>query len=59
MATKSCWHFNRCTCTPPTTSTKSKHPSSQTEMTCVETDFGSYKAPLVVVVVVVVAVVDV
>eukprot|EP00984_Skeletonema_dohrnii_P027357 scaffold16880_cov97-Skeletonema_dohrnii-CCMP3373.AAC.1 len=40
----------------PPTSTKSKHPSSQTQMTCVETDFGSYKAPLVVVVVVAVVV---
>eukprot|EP00984_Skeletonema_dohrnii_P032522 scaffold26847_cov62-Skeletonema_dohrnii-CCMP3373.AAC.1 len=27
---------------------KSKHPSSQTEMMCVETDFGSYKALVVV-----------
>eukprot|EP00985_Skeletonema_marinoi_P033601 scaffold41715_cov277-Skeletonema_marinoi.AAC.1 len=44
MATRSCWHFNRCTCTPPPTSTKSKHPSSQTEKMCVETEFGSYKA---------------
>eukprot|EP00984_Skeletonema_dohrnii_P032186 scaffold25769_cov72-Skeletonema_dohrnii-CCMP3373.AAC.1 len=42
MATRTCWHFNRCT--PPPTSTKSKHPSWQTEMMCVESEFGSYKA---------------
>eukprot|EP00984_Skeletonema_dohrnii_P019523 scaffold9350_cov135-Skeletonema_dohrnii-CCMP3373.AAC.1 len=45
MATRSCWHFNRCT--PSPTSTKSKHPSSQTEKMCVETEFGSYKALVV------------
>eukprot|EP00985_Skeletonema_marinoi_P023081 scaffold15093_cov72-Skeletonema_marinoi.AAC.1 len=42
MATRSRWHFNRCT--PPHTPTKSKHPSSQTEEICVEMEFGSYKA---------------
>eukprot|EP00984_Skeletonema_dohrnii_P024057 scaffold13174_cov50-Skeletonema_dohrnii-CCMP3373.AAC.1 len=46
MATRSCWHFNRCT--PHPTSTKSKHPSSQTEKMCVGTEFGSYKALVVV-----------
>mmetsp|Transcript_18477 Transcript_18477/g.27848 ORF Transcript_18477/g.27848 Transcript_18477/m.27848 type:complete len:191 (+) Transcript_18477:792-1364(+) len=40
------YHFHRCTLPP--TSTKAKHPSSQTEMMCVETDFGSYKALVVV-----------
>eukprot|EP00984_Skeletonema_dohrnii_P025743 scaffold14923_cov149-Skeletonema_dohrnii-CCMP3373.AAC.4 len=43
MATRSCWHFNRCK--SPPTSTK---PSSQTEKMCVETEFGSYKALVVV-----------
>eukprot|EP00985_Skeletonema_marinoi_P024464 scaffold17015_cov195-Skeletonema_marinoi.AAC.1 len=32
---------------PPPTSTKSKHPSSQTEEVCVEMEFGSYKALVV------------
>eukprot|EP00985_Skeletonema_marinoi_P013177 scaffold6496_cov161-Skeletonema_marinoi.AAC.4 len=40
-----CWQFNRCTLPP--TSTKAKHPSSQTEKMCLETKFKSYKALLV------------
>ena len=46
---QSCWRFNHCKLPP--TSTKAKHPSSQTEKMCLETEFESYKALLVIVVV--------
>eukprot|EP00984_Skeletonema_dohrnii_P034614 scaffold33608_cov169-Skeletonema_dohrnii-CCMP3373.AAC.2 len=45
MEKRSCWHFDRCTLPP--TSTKAKHPSSQTEKLCLETELESYKALLV------------
>eukprot|EP00985_Skeletonema_marinoi_P023465 scaffold15698_cov154-Skeletonema_marinoi.AAC.1 len=43
-----CWQFNCCTLPP--TSTKAKHPSSQTEKMLFEMEFESYKALLVVVI---------
>eukprot|EP00984_Skeletonema_dohrnii_P000998 scaffold320_cov108-Skeletonema_dohrnii-CCMP3373.AAC.1 len=43
----SCWHFNRRIHYHPT-STKAKYPSSQTEKMCLETEFESCKALVLV-----------